>query len=129
MTDAVRIHHVAMRTADVARLERFYAGVLGLPVVKRDAARGSVWLRAEGTVLMLEPLGRGDAPLPAGSMELVAFADDGRAGIDVWRDRLAGAGVALEAATEHTLYFRDPDGRRVAVSDYSFTDESCSRGA
>lgn len=99
-----------MRSTDVSRLERFYAGVLGLSVVKRDPARGSVWLDAGGTVLMLERSQDGEPPVPGGTMELVAFAVEDK---EQWRGR-----VAVEAETAHTLYFRDPDGRRVAVSDY-----------
>jgi catechol-2,3-dioxygenase len=117
---ALRIHHVAMRTADVDRLERFYGSVLGLRVVKRDAERGSVWLQAGGAVIMLEPLSEGEDPMRAGSMELLAFSALDRSELGVWRERLAKAGVAVEAATVHTLYFRDPDGRRIAVSDYGF---------
>ena len=100
-----------MRTRDLPRLERFYAGVLGFAVVRRDDARGSVWLDAGGTVLMLERAGADEPPIPAGTKDLVAFAVDD---LDPWRDR-----VAVEAETEHTLYFRDPDGRRVAVSTYN----------
>jgi hypothetical protein len=33
---------------------------------------------------------------------------------------LSNAGIAIEAETPHTIYFRDPDGRRVALSDYPF---------
>jgi catechol 2,3-dioxygenase-like lactoylglutathione lyase family enzyme len=114
----VRVHHVALRTADVARLERFYAGVLGLPVMKRDAARGSVWLDASGSVIMLESAKEGEPAVPAGSMELLAFSVES---LDLWRQRLAAVGMAIEGETAHTLYFRDPDGRRVGVSDYSFS--------
>jgi len=34
-----------------------------------------------------------------------------------WEANLAVAGVAIESRTEHTLYFRDPDGHRVGLSD------------
>jgi catechol 2,3-dioxygenase-like lactoylglutathione lyase family enzyme len=108
----MRIHHLALRTRDVARLERFYAGLLGLAVVRRDEARGSVWLDAGGVVVMLEPTGQAEPDIASGSLELVAFAV---ARIGDWRGR-----VAVEAETANTLYFRDPDGRRVAVSDYDF---------
>jgi catechol 2,3-dioxygenase-like lactoylglutathione lyase family enzyme len=108
----VRIHHVALRTRDLARLEHFYAVVLGLRVIRRDDARGSVWLEAGATVLMLERRGADEPDVPAGTMDLVAFAVDER---ETWRAR-----VSVEAETEHTLYFRDPDGRRVAVSSYPF---------
>lgn len=106
----MRIHHVALRTTDVARLERFYVGVLGLTRARRDDTRGAVWLEAGGAVIMLEPAGRGEPGVPEGTMDLVAFAVDDK---EAWRAR-----VAVEAETRHTLYFRDPDGRRVAVSDY-----------
>jgi catechol 2,3-dioxygenase-like lactoylglutathione lyase family enzyme len=108
----VRIHHVALRTNDVSRLERFYAGVLGFAQLRRDDARGTVWLDAGGTVIMLEPASPGEPSVPTGTMDLVAFAVDDK---ESWRQR-----VSIEAETPHTLYFRDPDGRRVAVSDYPF---------
>jgi catechol 2,3-dioxygenase-like lactoylglutathione lyase family enzyme len=108
----VRIHHVALRTHDLARLEHFYAQVLGLRIVRRDDARGSVWLDVGGTVLMLERAGEGEPQVPAGAMDLVAFAVEDK---EAWRSR-----VAVEAESEHTLYFRDPDGRRIAVSSYPF---------
>jgi glyoxylase I family protein len=107
----VRIHHVALRTTDLPRLERFYGDVLGFAVLRRDEARGSVWLEAGDAVLMLERAGPGEPAVPPGSMELVAFAVDDK---EPWRAR-----VAAEAETAHTLYFRDPDGRRVAVSSYA----------
>jgi catechol 2,3-dioxygenase-like lactoylglutathione lyase family enzyme len=107
----VRIHHVALRTTDVARLERFYGGVLGLAVVRRDDARGSVWLDADGTVLMIERSEAGEPGIPEATRELIAFAVADK---EAWRARLP----AVEAETAYTLYFRDPDGRRIAVSDY-----------
>jgi catechol 2,3-dioxygenase-like lactoylglutathione lyase family enzyme len=111
----VRIHHIAMRTHEVDRLVAFYEGLLGLRVTRRDDARGSAWLDAQGTILMIERAGDGEPGICAGTLELVAFAVDDR---EAWRDRLTRARVAIEAETAHTLYFRDPDGRRVAVSNW-----------
>ncbi len=101
-----------MRTHDLPRLEGFYTSVLGLPVLRRDYARGSVWLEAGGAVLMIERAAPGEPAMPDGTKELLAFAID-VAARDAWR-----AKVKVEAETEHTLYFRDPDGRRLAVSSY-----------
>jgi glyoxylase I family protein len=98
-----------MRTPDLPRLERFYVETLGLRVLRRDDERGSVWLDAGGTVLMLERATPHEPAIPAGTLELVAFGVDDK---EAWRARLA-----VEGETAHTLYFRDPDGRRVAVSD------------
>jgi catechol 2,3-dioxygenase-like lactoylglutathione lyase family enzyme len=112
----MRIHHLAFRTADLGRLERFYADAIGLPVVQRTEAR-SVWLDGGGTIVMLELREDGEPPPVAGSKELVAFAvaPDARALIT---ERLARHGVSIEAATDFTLYVRDPDGRRIGLSSY-----------
>jgi len=116
----MRIHHVAMRTADLGRLERFYVDVLGMATRKRDDTRGTVWLDAGQAVLMLERAAATEPPVQQGANELLAFAVDD---LVAWRIRLEGAGVAIEAHTPHTLYFRDPDGRRIAVSNHPL-DES-----
>lgn len=111
----MRIHHLAFRTGDLARLEGFYVEALGLAVIRRNETR-SVWLDAGGTLVMLEQRDEDEAPV-APSQELVAFAvaPDTRAIVE---GRLAAAGLALEARTEFTLYVRDPDGRRIGLSSY-----------
>ena len=112
----MRIHHLAFRTGDLGRLERFYVDVLGLAVVRRQEAR-SVWLDAGGSIVMLELRGPLEPAHPSTSSELVAFAIEPDARPLV-AERLARAGVAVEAATEFTLYVRDPDGRRIGLSSY-----------
>jgi glyoxylase I family protein len=114
---SLRIHHLALRARDPGVTERFYVSVIGLRVRSRDDARGSVWLDAGGAVVMLERAEGGEPPIPAETKELVAFAIDDLA---AWRRRLAEASVAIEAETPHTLYVRDPDGRRVGLSTYVF---------
>jgi catechol 2,3-dioxygenase-like lactoylglutathione lyase family enzyme len=111
----LRIHHLALRTRDVPRLESFYVRVCDFKIRQRDDARGSVWLDLRSAVLMIEPAEEGEPPVPAGSKELMAFAIDD---VEAWRKRLAALGIIIEAETQHTLYFRDPDGRRIAVSAY-----------
>jgi catechol 2,3-dioxygenase-like lactoylglutathione lyase family enzyme len=104
-----------MRTRDVDRLERFYRGPLGFELVRRNDARGSVWLDAGGALLMIERASPDEPQIATGTKELVAFAVEDK---EAWRARLANARIALEDETPHTLYFRDPDGRRVAVSTW-----------
>ncbi|HEU4537251.1 MAG TPA: VOC family protein, partial [Polyangiaceae bacterium] len=100
-----------------------YRDVLGLDERGRQHGDGgalrSVWLGVGPVVLMIE-LAAPDEPLaPAGSLDLVAFAiAPGER--EAWRGRLEAAGAPVEAETAHTLYFRDPDGRRVGVSSYPF---------
>ena len=111
----MRIHHIALRTGDVEALASFYGSTLGLDVVRRGGAGGSVWLDAAGTLLMIERADPAEPDIPPGAMELIAFAVKDR---EAWRRRLEAAAVAIESETAFTLYFRDPDGRRLAVSTY-----------
>jgi catechol 2,3-dioxygenase-like lactoylglutathione lyase family enzyme len=112
----VRVHHIALRTRDLERLERFYAGLLGLEVTRRDGER-SVWLDAGGTILMLERADEDEPTAAVGTKETLAFAVDPRAR-RAQKARLRDAGVTVEGETAFTTYFRDPDGRRIAVSHY-----------
>lgn len=112
----MRIHHVAFRTDDLPRLERFYVDALGLAITKRSEPR-SIWLDAGGTILMLELRDPGEPTLPADSKELIAFTLD-PASLPLVKARLARANVPIEASTDFTIYLRDPDGRRVGLSSY-----------
>jgi hypothetical protein len=126
----MRIHHVALRVADVDRAAAFYTGVFGLPVVRRQedaAGPRSAWLDAGGTVLMLERRLAGTGS-ETGSAHLLALdARSPDAALDpfaVWESRLADAGVPVDDRTPHTLYCRDPDGHRVGLSVHPLaTDE------
>ncbi|HEX5658413.1 MAG TPA: VOC family protein [Polyangiales bacterium] len=105
------IHHLALRTHDVDRLVAFYREWFGLHEV-RDSRPRSVWLGLGEGVLMIELANESEPSIAAGSLELLAFR------VTVEQRQALRARVVLEAETEHTLYFRDPDGRRVAVSSY-----------
>jgi len=109
------IHHLALRVREPETSVAFYAGILGLEVLRRDPGQGplrAAWLKIGDSVLMLERELRGRGP-GAGSGHLLSFAVD-----DLERtiQRLATAGVAVEDRTAHTLYVRDPDGHRVGLS-------------
>ena len=114
----MRLHHLALRCADIERSAAFYSGFLGLEVQKRhlteDGQLRSVWLRTGDAILMLERrlAGTGDEE---GSAHLVAFAVDD---LEDWQARLTKAGVTIDARSQWSLYFRDPDGHRVAVTTY-----------
>lgn len=110
------IHHLALRTDDLDVLERFYRDILGLPVLRRDAGR-SVWLDAGVAIVMLERRGEGEPAIDRRSMDLTCFAvePDEHAAV---LERLSAAQVRVEGRTAYSLYFRDPDGRRVGVSSY-----------
>jgi glyoxylase I family protein len=113
------LHHLALRCADIERTARFYVERLGLRERARHCtdtgALRSIWLDAAGVVVMLERRAETEPAIDPASMELVAFAID-RGDMAAARERLA----VIEAETAFTLYARDPDGRRVALSCYAF---------
>ena len=116
MDGRLEVHHLAIRTQDVDATAAFYKEVLGL-VELRSERPGSVWLALAGNaVLMVERRLAGEPSIPAGSMELVAFrvTDAGKTEI---RDAARARGC-FDGETAHTVYFRDPDGRRVGVSTH-----------
>jgi catechol 2,3-dioxygenase-like lactoylglutathione lyase family enzyme len=111
----VHIHHLALRVRDLGAAREFYCGLLGLQEMRRDDSR-SIWLRAGDAVLMLERTLRGKGP-DAGSGHVLALAAEDLA---LWEEKLTAAGVPIEDRTGETLFVRDPDGHRVALSVYRF---------
>lgn len=110
------IHHLALRTRDVEQLVTFYREWFELQVA-RDRRPRSVWLAlGASAVLMIERAEPSEPSPDPSSLELLAFAISD-AQRPLLRERLRRAQL-LEAETEYTLYFRDPDGRRVAASCY-----------
>ena len=118
------VHHLAVCVQDLARAERFYVDLLGLPVLRRwDDAEGrprSVWLDlGDGSFLAVEraavaaPLRAGDAP----GWHCVALRI-ARAHREQWRGRLEAAGHPVERESDYTLYVRDPEGTLVALSHH-----------
>lgn len=113
---SMQLHHLAMRSADVTALAAFYCEVFSMKLV-RDARPKSQWLGLGGeAVLMIETREAGEPAPAAGSLELVAFRVDeaGKAAIR----RKAVERDCFDGETQFTVYLRDPEGRRVAVSTY-----------
>jgi catechol 2,3-dioxygenase-like lactoylglutathione lyase family enzyme len=114
----VRIHHLALRVTDLDTCRDFYALTLGLEPVASE--EGKIWLRAGDAILMLERSLRGTGP-EGGSGHVLALAVSE---LGTWERRLAAAGVPIDDRTTATLYFRDPEGHRVALSVYRFPASS-----
>jgi catechol 2,3-dioxygenase-like lactoylglutathione lyase family enzyme len=120
----IQLHHLALRSRDVPSLLRFYQQWFQLEVA-RDALPRSVWLSlGPGSVLMIEAAAVDEPGVPVGSQEFLAFrvSSERRTAL---RAELLAAGM-LEAETAHTLYFRDPEGRRVGVSSYPLVEAAPS---
>lgn len=123
------LHHVALGARDVDRVATFYRDLLGLPEVARHRREGgglrSVWLDLGGAVLMIErteePTRRVEG-VGSGPFLLALAADPARR--DALELALAEAGHPVESHTAHTIYFRDPEGNRVAASSYPLASSS-----
>jgi catechol 2,3-dioxygenase-like lactoylglutathione lyase family enzyme len=114
----VRIHHLALRVRDIDACRDFYAKILGLELVSSDERR--VWLRVGDAVLMLEQSLRGTGPDEGSGHVLALEASE----LASWEARLEAAAVPIDDRTPATLFFRDPEGHRVALSVYRFAASS-----
>lgn len=118
-----RLHHLALGAADVDRVAAFYRDCLGLCETARhhgaDGQLRSVWLDLGGPVLMIEQTTEPPRLAPAVGAGLFLLALSAEAGERALLERsLAAAGCPVESRTDHTTYFRDPEGNRVAISSY-----------
>ena len=120
------VHHVALQVRALGPMVAFYREVLGLPVLVEhrgeDGQLRSVWMGLPGAFLALETVA---APAPArqpfrnqapGWFLLalrIAAADRARV-----RTELERAQVPVEHETRWTLYVRDPEGNRLALSHH-----------
>ena len=119
----VKVHHLALGARDVERVAAFYHDLLGLREVCRHHEPGgalrSIWLDLGGPVLMIEQTeeparrvqGVGAGPF---LLALAAAPSERR----VLEKSLGASGFPVDSRTEHTIYFRDPEGNRVALSNY-----------
>jgi glyoxylase I family protein len=118
------VHHLAVVVRDLERAEAFYAGVLGLPVVKRwsdDAgAPRSVWLGLGSSGFLAVERAAAGGPTradeaPGWHCVALGIAPETR---ETWRSRFAEAGVRVERESAYSMYVRDPEGNLVALSHY-----------
>lgn len=122
-TEPGHLHHLALGSADVERLARFYRELFGLKELSRHLDTGgalrSVWLDLGGAVLMLEhtaePVRRVDGV--GSGLFLLAFRvpREARAALE---DELEARGHPIESRSAYSSYSRDPDGNRIAISHY-----------
>ena len=117
------IHHLALGAIDVERVADFYSDNFGLPEVARhlDAAGKlrSIWLKLGSSVLMVERTTQRCRPVDGvdTGLFLLALRVDTVQRIEI-EQRLSKLGHPVESRTEHSSYFRDPEGNRFAISHY-----------
>jgi len=120
----------ALYAEDLGAAEAFYTGVMGLEVLAKVPGR-HVFFRVGAVVLLIfDPrateTGHPGARLPVpphgargpGHLCFAATRDE----IARWRDRLAAAGIAIEAEFDwpngaRSLYFRDPAGNSLELAE------------
>jgi glyoxalase family protein len=113
------IHHVTAITADAPRNGEFYAGLLGLRLVKKTVNQDdpTVYhlfyadeLGSYGSDLtFFEYPGARPGRAGAGMVYRVVWRVGSNEALDFWADRLAAADVETERSGDHLL-FRDPEG-------------------
>jgi catechol 2,3-dioxygenase len=119
----VRIGHVHLKVADLARSLAFYRDVLGFEVTQRYGD-GAVFLSAGGYhhhIALNTWESRDGEPPPPGTTGLyhVAILYPERKELADALRRLQRAGIPLDGAADHgvseALYLRDPDGNGVEL--------------
>ncbi|HKP15757.1 MAG TPA: VOC family protein [Gemmatimonadaceae bacterium] len=115
---------------ELEEAERFYSGVLGLPVVSREAGR-HVFLRCGSAMLLVfDPARTASAPGQVGGTPVPTHGARGPGHVcfqvaaeelHSWRERFTRAGVAIEAEIAwprggSSLYVRDPAGNSVELA-------------
>lgn len=121
------LHHLALGARNVERMAAFYEMAFGLREVSRKRDSGgslhSIWLALEGAVLMIERTTQRREMVQGvdAGLFLIAFRIERSKRID-FESRLAAHACLVETRTDHTSYFRDPEGNRFAVSSYPLED-------
>ena len=127
------LHHVAIGAYDIEVMARFYRVYFQLEESDRHQDENgdcrSIWLSAGQTTLMMERIGSlpSPAPLMRQGAFLLAFSmePDEREAMKV---RLTTAGVFIESESACSMYFRDPEGNRVAVTHYPHEPSATEKG-
>jgi len=130
------IHHVTAIAGDPQRNIDFYAGILGLRLVKLtvnydDPTTYHLYYGDEtgspGTILTFFPWpGAPKGRLGTGQLTTTSFSIPDRS-MPFWIDRFKGKGVVFELPTkrfdEEVLSFSDPDGLRLELVQHDYADE------
>jgi hypothetical protein len=116
---SLEFHHLALRTSDVPGLAAWYRDMFDL-IEARDLMPKSIWLGlAHDSMLMIEAREPGEPAPTTSSLEMFAMRVT-----PVFRQEVKRRAVergCLDGETEHTVYVRDPEGRRVGVSTFDLT--------
>jgi catechol 2,3-dioxygenase len=119
----VRVGHIHLKVANIARALQFYCGVLGFEVTQRFG-QSAAFLSAGGyhhhlAVNTWESLGGSPPPRVSTGLYHTAILYPTRVKLAEALRRVLDAGIALEGAADHgvseSIYFRDPDENGVEL--------------
>ncbi len=116
------LHHIALKVHDLLSTATFYERIMGLKEIDRkylpDETLRSIWLKMDdGTILMIE---KGDQLTGSGESNgwhLLAF-EMTASEREEKKNFLQTHGVVIEMESDFSLYFRDPEGNRLAFTHY-----------
>src|SRR5512137_222419 len=119
------IHHVTCITADAPSNVDFYAGVLGLRLVKKSVNQDDPTVyhlfyadeagSAGADITFFEYPGARRGRAGAGMVHTVAFRVASAASLDFWAERLAAEGIHATRDGDR-LRFEDPEGLGLALT-------------
>jgi glyoxalase family protein len=126
------IHHVTAITADAQRNVDFYAGVLGLRLVKKSVNQDDTSVyhlfyadeRGDpgSDITFFEYPGVAPGRAGAGMIHRVLWRVSGQQALDFWTERLTAAGYEADRV-DGGLRFRDPEGLEHELQVVETTDE------
>lgn len=122
----MKINHIALKVLDVESISKFYGEILGLPILRRNEDHKglySIWHDLDGAILMIERLSLGSSNSGNMGWHILALQIE-QSSRDGWRKRLAEARVQIEEESDFTLYFKDPEGNRIALSHFSIKGQN-----
>lgn len=116
------VHHIALKTKNVEKLAEFYESLFSFHKIKdhfdEQGKLRSIWLKVESIILMIERQDESYIKVDSPSgLFLMSFKIE-ESEKESWRIRLAQNQVSVEEESNCTLYFRDLDGNRLALSHY-----------
>ncbi len=126
------IHHITCITGDAPGNVAFYAGTLGLRLVKKTVNQDDPTVyhlfyadedgSAGADITFFEYPGARRGRAGAGMVHTITWRVASEAALDFWELRLAAAGVGT-ARTDNRLHFADPEGLGLELAVVSTTDE------
>jgi glyoxalase family protein len=126
------IHHITAITGDAPRNLEFYAGTLGLRLVKKTVNQDDPTVyhlfyadevgSSGSDITFFEYPGARRGQAGAGMVYRVVWRVASQDALDFWEERLGGAGIASERG-ETNLVFRDPEELELELTAVETSDE------